>query len=145
MSTNTELDRLWEQAEANPGTPVPVGDIVVCDFCGQDYTQSDALGGLIFGSYAICEKCSPKVANESSRIRARCPAGKSFADFVREYRGPNSAITVTPVAKPTAPLCCSCKQEFTSANVFTQAGWAETRISGMCEKCWDEAFAEEDE
>lgn len=33
--------------------------------------------------------------------------------------------------------CCTCGERFTSDNVFTDAGWAETRISGMCERCFD--------
>jgi hypothetical protein len=36
--------------------------------------------------------------------------------------------------------CVQCKDAFTSANVFTPAGARETRISGMCERCWDKMF-----
>lgn len=47
---------------------------------------------------------------------------------------------------PGAPsICFNCKQPFTSANVFTNAGLREIAISGMCEKCFDELFAEEEE
>lgn len=65
-------------------------DLVLCDFCGTDYTDSDEQGGLLFGSYATCPKCVPKVLRDSARygergrIRASCPEGKSFADWVRE-------------------------------------------------------------
>lgn len=46
----------------------------------------------------------------------------------------------------TAPGCCvSCKDQFGPANVFTAAGWRETQLSGMCERCWDETFADEDD
>lgn len=41
--------------------------------------------------------------------------------------------------------CVQCTEAFTARNVFTEAGWRETQISGMCEKCWDTLFAEPDE
>lgn len=139
---NTELENAWKQAEANPGAPVDIGRNVVCDFCSDDHTDSTLSGGVIFGSYAVCPKCVHRVEGEASRIRARCPDGKSFGDFVREYRGPNNSVSITAVS---APKCRNCKQPFSSANVRTSAGWAETRISGMCESCWDAMFAYEDD
>jgi len=36
--------------------------------------------------------------------------------------------------------CCKCKQPFSDANVFTPAGWRETKASGLCEACWDAEF-----
>ena len=33
-----------------------------------------------------------------------------------------------------------CKEAFSDKNVFTQAGWRETKISKMCESCWDNLF-----
>lgn len=33
--------------------------------------------------------------------------------------------------------CVDCKQEFTNKNVFSEAGWRETQITGLCEKCFD--------
>lgn len=41
--------------------------------------------------------------------------------------------------------CINCKSAFNESNTFTKEGWAETQISGMCEKCFDEAFEEVDE
>lgn len=51
------------------------------------------------------------------------------------------------VGKTDTPAghCYVCKDPFSDQNVHTAAGWAETRISGMCENCWDETFAESDE
>lgn len=40
--------------------------------------------------------------------------------------------------------CRSCRQPFSDANVFTPAGWGETQLSKLCEKCWDEMWKEED-
>lgn len=41
--------------------------------------------------------------------------------------------------------CYECKEPFSNLNVFTPAGWRETTISKMCERCWDAMFAEEDD
>lgn len=66
------------------------GNLVFCDDCGKDFTDSTESGGLMFGSKAVCPRCAPKWdANavkfgEQSHIHGRCPAGKSFADWVRQ-------------------------------------------------------------
>lgn len=39
--------------------------------------------------------------------------------------------------------CIECGEPFSSKNVFTPEGWAETRISGMCESCFDNLFKED--
>jgi hypothetical protein len=31
---------------------------------------------------------------EENHIRAECPGGQSFSDFIREYRGPNASIQI---------------------------------------------------
>lgn len=51
-------------------------------------------------------------------------------------------ISPEPVAEGH---CLRCKDPFTEANVYTAAGWRETKISGFCERCFNEMFAEEDE
>ena len=33
--------------------------------------------------------------------------------------------------------CINCGQSFSEKNVFTEAGWRETKISHCCEKCFD--------
>lgn len=43
----------------------------------------------------------------------------------------------------TVGHCRSCKKPFSDKNVFSQAGWQETKISGMCERCWDDIMKEE--
>lgn len=40
--------------------------------------------------------------------------------------------------------CIHCKQPFTHDNIFSADGWAETQISGCCEKCFDEMFGEDE-
>ena len=70
-----------------------LGDTVLCDLCNKDFTDSDEQGGLIFLSNAVCPTCAPDVVagaeqyNETEHIKAICPSGKSFADFVWDYRG----------------------------------------------------------
>lgn len=66
------------------------GDTVLCDICNLDYTARPDSGGLLFQSKAVCPKCAPDFELSAQRcgelhfIRARCPMGKSFADWVRE-------------------------------------------------------------
>lgn len=66
------------------------GHNVVCDDCNKDFTDSDEQGGLQFQSKAIGPCCSKRwedgaVKHDEIRfIRGYCPAGKSFADWVRE-------------------------------------------------------------
>lgn len=66
------------------------GDRVFCDAaCGEDYTNSEESGGILFGSKAYCPKCAarsmPNIISygEQSHIKATCPDGMSFADWVR--------------------------------------------------------------
>lgn len=40
--------------------------------------------------------------------------------------------------------CVGCTQRFSDENCFTQAGWQETQISGLCERCFDAATQEEE-
>jgi hypothetical protein len=42
-----------------------------------------------------------------------------------------------PAGRAIWPLCRSCRQPFSDANVYSEAGWLEVRISGLCEVCFD--------
>lgn len=96
----SKLDELWNAARANPGEAQPLGDTVVCDICSADYTHRNESGGFIFSSSAYCPECavkgmeSIKRYGEERHIKATCPPDQSFADFVREYRGPDAGITI---------------------------------------------------
>ena len=71
-----------------------IGRTVICDFCNEDFTNSDALGGFIFQSKAVCPNCEPEFMkrvvkyHEEKFIRARNNIVNrvSFADFVRANR-----------------------------------------------------------
>lgn len=74
-----------------------------CDWCCQDYTNSEVSGGFMFDSSAVCPECAVKKMdsiigyNEQSHIGERCPAGLSFADWVRRmrYASGNDKIIIT--------------------------------------------------
>ena len=67
-------------------------DYIICDLCGEDYTNSNQQGGILFGSRAICPTCTPETLKvirkykEERYIKAFCPAELSFSAFVRQIR-----------------------------------------------------------
>ncbi|HMJ13780.1 MAG TPA: hypothetical protein VK524_20325 [Polyangiaceae bacterium] len=99
----SKIDDLWAQANANPGTPIDIGELVVCDWCDEDWTTRTEPGGFILQSKAVCPVCAPSVDalvtkyGEQHFRRARCPEDQAFADFVRTYRGDNNKISVGPL------------------------------------------------
>lgn len=78
-----------------------VGEQVWCDLCGEEYTNSDAVGGLLFGSKAVCPKCEPRMSasiaqyNEQHYIRGRAEEGETFKDFCLRLRGGDNNVTIT--------------------------------------------------
>jgi hypothetical protein len=98
--TPDEFRRAQDEAFANGGA-VPVGDLVLCDIDSTDLTADTRSGGYMFGSYAVGPCCAEghearvRGCGEQWNIRARCPEGVSFADWVRAMRGPDAAFTVT--------------------------------------------------
>ena len=42
-------------------------------------------------------------------------------------------------------VCVYCKKPFTTENVHSKAGWAEVKISQMCEDCFDMVTSEDDD
>lgn len=100
MTGRDEFRRAVDEAMANGGA-VPVGRLVLCDFCDADLTNDNRSGGFMFQSKAVGPCCaaerevSIRGYGEERFIRARCPEGIAFADWVRGMRGPSAAITVT--------------------------------------------------
>jgi hypothetical protein len=37
-------------------TIIDIGDTVLCDLCNADYTDSEAEGGILMGTYSICPR-----------------------------------------------------------------------------------------
>ncbi len=68
------------------------GNIVLCDLCNEDWTNSEVSGGFLFQSKAVCPDCSKeflgsiKQHNEEQFIRGRCPEDSSFANWIRSMR-----------------------------------------------------------
>ena len=98
------IQELWKEAEANPGKKVDLGRTVVCDICDKDWTDKTKSGGFIFGSKAYCPECALRslksimAYGEGKYIKAHCPSGVSFADFVRGWRGDKNYIKIDEVA-----------------------------------------------
>lgn len=71
---------------------VDPGDTVLCDLCNKDYTNSNAIGGMLFGSKAVCPDCTPefmksvKKYNEEKHIKDVAKLGESFRNFVYRIR-----------------------------------------------------------
>lgn len=67
-----------------------IGEVVICDICNRDFTNSNLSGGFLFGSYAYCPFCADerlstiKKHNEENHIKAWCPENKSFRDWILE-------------------------------------------------------------
>lgn len=38
--------------------------------------------------------------------------------------------------------CRRCREPFSEKNVFSAAGWGETKLSKLCEKCFDKMWEE---
>jgi len=80
-----------------------IGDTVICDYCNKDFTKSDAKGGFIFESKAICPDCAPgtllqiKGYNETKYIKKYCPEGMTFKNFVIGYRAGNNTVRVIDI------------------------------------------------
>lgn len=61
---------------------------VFCDFCGEDFTNRDDKGGLLFQSKATCPCCAKKIEADAARygetqfIRDRCPQDMEFRNWV---------------------------------------------------------------
>ena len=85
---------------------IEIGDTVFCDACNEDYTNNDlATGGFIFGSKAYCPKCAEerlpviKGYHEEHYIKAYCPEGMSFKEFVLKIRDGNNQIKIISSAE----------------------------------------------
>ena len=99
---NRNLRTMWCTAEAT-GEPMKLGRSVFCDYCDTDYTDKSDIGGFIFGSHACCPSCATRMLSnikgykEEHHIKARCPSDMSFADFVRQWRGPDAFIQISTI------------------------------------------------
>lgn len=81
-----------------PIETIDIGNTVICDWCGVDYTNSDAKGGVLFGSRGCCPVCEPEVVasakryNETNYIKGYCPEGMTFREWILQLRGGDNTI-----------------------------------------------------
>lgn len=67
-------------------------NIVLCDFCNGDFTNSDEKGGFLFSTYAVCPLCEVTAMDDISKnqeerfISDRAEEGESFKNFVTRIR-----------------------------------------------------------
>jgi hypothetical protein len=79
---------------------IDLGRTVLCDCCSTDLTDDPRQGGFLFTNHAYGPCCSQtglasiRRYNEERFIRAWCPPGMSFADWIRQVRGGNNTITI---------------------------------------------------
>ena len=97
------IQQAYAEALAAGGpAEIPLGRNVLCDIDDTDLTEDTRSGGFLFGSYAVGPCCAERYLatvkgyGEERFIRARCPEGVSFADWVRDMRGPEAAIVIKP-------------------------------------------------
>jgi len=74
-----------------PVITIDMGNLVLCDYCNKDYTNSDAVGGLIFGSNAICPECEAEARASIKKYKeefyiTKEANGMSFRDLVLSVR-----------------------------------------------------------
>ena len=89
-------DSLREQFESMFDVVVKMepGDVVLCDLCNKDWTDSDVSGGLLFSSKGVCPDCAPKFEEDAKKegeedyIQGRCPENMSHADWIRDVVRP---------------------------------------------------------
>jgi hypothetical protein len=74
---------------------INIGDSVVCDYCNDDYTNSDKCGGGIVGSDAVCPECIRTVCSNGQELDMACPEGMTFKEFVLRYRDGNDYIVIS--------------------------------------------------
>jgi hypothetical protein len=79
-------------------TIIDIGETVLCDLCNADYTDSEAEGGILVGTYAICPTCAPPIISDAERTGetiVRCPVQTRFKDWVLQLRGGRNTIEIT--------------------------------------------------
>lgn len=69
----------------------------------------------------------------------------SFMPSLERDRGEYESQKRFAAEHITYTKCVGCTHPFSDDNCFTQAGWQETQISGLCERCFDQVCAEDDD
>jgi len=81
-----------------------IGNQVVCDMCDEDFTGSNAKGGILFGGRACCPKCALRIEasarkyGEFDHIKARCPAGVTFYNWCLSLRNGDNEVRIYKIS-----------------------------------------------
>jgi hypothetical protein len=79
---------------------IDIGNMVICDLCNADFTESKEVGGLVLDGSAVCPICQPdmeaavKKHREEDHVDARCPDGVEFREFILKYRNGADYIAI---------------------------------------------------
>jgi hypothetical protein len=102
MTTNKdEYERALDKIKAGDYSPesFDIGDTVICDICNEDFTDSLECGGMLFGSYGVCPRCTPRMLEDIKKykeehgILAVAQPFETFKAFSLRMRGGNNTIT----------------------------------------------------
>ena len=69
-----------------------VGDVVLCDLCGKEWSNSEQSGGFVLSATGVCPDCEEKVMadvvkyKEEFAITSKCPPGMSHVEFIQRFR-----------------------------------------------------------
>ena len=92
--------RMDERMEMMAIENIDIGNVVMCDLCGKDFTLDTSGGGYLFGTKGVGPCCAETLMKdiikyeEQHLIRGVCPGGVSFRDWVVGLRGGNNTITI---------------------------------------------------
>jgi len=64
---------------------------------------------------------------------------------LQEFQEELARATFGAAPKDIPGHCIQCREGFSPSNVYSEAGWRETKISGLCERCFDEICKEPDD
>ena len=90
-------------------TIIDIGDMVLCDLCNADYTDSEA--GILMGTYSICPTCAPgssavrsAPASSSAALHRHASALGASTQRRQEYHRDHRLLSVTVFMAPREAL-----------------------------------------
>jgi len=66
-----------------------------------------------------------------------------MTDALQKFKDDMARLAFGAAPADVPGHCIQCREPFSANNVFTEAGARETKISGICEACWDKLFEED--
>ena len=82
-----------------------------------------------------CLEClQPIITNGSTTSTTIYLCSNNCREQWNKRKAKSTGFTIENKAKG---LCINCNATFSNDNTFTESGWRETKISGLCEICFD--------